>query len=405
MGRYENLGLIIIALLIAIGGMYSTKLLSLLMPFLTLVIIWVQGGLKNLPLHASSPIVFLLFLLSWAGLSIFWAENSTAATKTFMSLSVTFIFAFLFFSCLMRATPGLISKAYRVMKMAGYLLICLVVFQALIDTFHIEIFKTFRDTTYMMKPTGSILGLMAFVGCSFLWINDEKFLSFFSFLLLIPLICLTRCQTALYGILLAMCAFILSYAMPFWMTRISMVGSYTILILSPLLYTHFFPPAWVVKSPYFSWILNPSFFHRFLAWEFYSEKFFERPFLGWGVESSRYLPTEPYLAPGYENTFHPHNNGLQAYVELGIPGGILYALFFATLFWLVGKHVKDRLSVAVCNATLVFGFVEAVITHNVWRNYWLSLVTLTVGLIILFLKARESQLHAEVDHSKQALAH
>ncbi len=403
-GSYENLGLIFIALLIAIGGMYSLKLISLLMPLLTLLLIWVQGGIKNISLPVSSPLVFFLLLLSWAGLSIYWAENSTAALKTFMSLSVTFVFAVLFISCLMRATPALISKVYTIMMIAGYILICLVVFQAFIDTFLIKFFKNLKDVPYMMKPTGSILGLMAFVGCAFLWINKNKFLSLFTFLLLIPLICLTLCQTAFYGLFLGTCAFILSYAMPFWMTRISMVASYTILILSPLFYTYFFPPGWVAGSPYFSWILNGSFFHRFLAWEFYSEKFFERPFLGWGIESARYLATKPFLAPGYENTFHPHNNGIQAYVELGIPGGILYALFFAALFWLVENHVKDRLSVAVCNATLAFGFVEAQITHNAWRNYWLSLVTLTIGLILLFLKAREAQLRAASDHSKQSPA-
>ena len=401
---YENLGLVIIALLMAVGGMYSNKIISLLMPFLTLVLIWIQGGLKNVPFRLASPLAFLLLLLSWSGLSLFWAENASAALKTFLSLGGTFIFSLLFISCLMKATPDLISKAYKIMKIAGFLLMCLIVFQAFIDTFHINVFKTIKDSPYMMKPAGSILGLVAFVGCAFLWINENKILSIFTFLLIISLICLTLCQTALYGILLASCAFILSYAMPFWTTRISMVASYTFLIISPLLYTYFFPPAWVAQSSYFSWILNGSFFHRFLAWEFYSQKFFERPFLGWGVESSRYLPTEAFLAPGYENTFHPHNNGIQAYVELGIPGGVLYALFFAALFWLVGKNVKDRLSVAVCNATLTFGFVEAVITHNAWRNYWLSLVTLTVGMIILFLKAREAQLHAEVDHSRQSLA-
>jgi exopolysaccharide production protein ExoQ len=401
---YENVGLITIALLIAMGGVYSLNLISLLMPALTLIILWLQGGVKNVSLQTSSPIVLILLLLSWAGLSIFWAENPTAALKTVISLSITFIFAFLLISCLMRATPDLISKTYKTMKIAGFFLILLVVFQAFIDTFHIESFKNFKGVPYMMKPTGSILGLLAFVGCAFLWVKGERFLSIFTFLLLIPLICLTLCQTALYGILLATGVFILSYAMPFWMTRISMVATYTFLIISPLLYTYFFPPSWVVASPYFSWILSQSFFHRFLAWEFYSEKFFERPFLGWGVESARYLPTEPYLAPGYINTLHPHNNSIQAYVELGIPGGILYALFFAALFWLVSKNVKDRLSVAVCNATLAFGFVEAEITHNVWRNYWLSLVTLTVGLIILFLKVREGQLHAEVGHSKPSLA-
>jgi len=220
------------------------------------------------------------------------------------------------------------------------------------------------------------------------------------FILLSILAYLTHCQTAIYGIILATIIFILSYAMPFWTTRISMVSSYTFLVLSPLIYTHLVPFSRIGELPYLKWLFNHSFSHRFIGWEVYSKKFFERPFLGWGVESIRYLPPEPIFAKGYVNLIHPHNNSVQAYFELGLVGGILYALFFASLFWVVEKHVKDRLSIAVCNATITFGFVAAEITHNVWRNYWLSLVALTAGLVILFLKAREAQLHAEAGHLK-----
>ena len=88
-------------------------------------------------------------------------------------------------------------------------------------------------------------------------------------------------------------------------------------------------------------------------------------------------------------------------MELGVVGGVLFALFFASLFWVVEKYVKDRLSVAVCNATLAFGFIAGEVTHSVWRNYWLAVVTLTAGLIILFIKAREEQLRVEGGRSKQ----
>ena len=114
---------------------------------------------------------------------------------------------------------------------------------------------------------------------------------------------------------------------------------------------------------------------------------------------------ERKIVADYDCLLHPHNNSVQAFFELGLIGGILFALFFASLFLLVEKHVKDRFSVAVCNATLAYGFIGAEITHNLWRNYWLSLVVLTAGLVILFLKAREEQLHVEVGHSKQVPTH
>jgi O-antigen ligase len=277
----------------------------------------------------------------------------------------------------------------------------LIIFQLCLDTFHLELKKADNNNIYMMKPTGSILGLMGFVGCAFLWIHGHKTMVLLTSFLILILIYLTLCQTAFYGGFFSIGIFILSYIFPFWVTRISMIGTYTFLSLSPVFAAYIIPFSKINAAPYLKWIINESLFHRFLAWEYYSKKFFEQPLWGWGLESARYIPTKPELSPGYSNVLHPHRNSLQAYVELGFIGGLLFALFFASLFWLVEKHVKDRLSVAVCNATLIFGLTAAEVTTNLWRVYWLSIVGLTAGLIILFLKAREAQLHALAGHSKQ----
>lgn len=401
---YEKLTLFSIAVLAAIGCMYSYKVMSFLLPLMTIIVIWFEGGIKNISFQIPAPFVLLFLLLIWGGTSIFWAENQSAALKTFLVSTLTFISALLFLSCLIQATPNLIAKAYDIIKISGLLLILLILFQVYTDTFFTGSIKTGDNIPYMlkMKPTGSILGLTAFVGCGFLWIYENKVVALFTFLILSCLILLTLCQTAFYGLVLGSTMFGLSYFMPFWMTRIGMIASYTFLIFSPAFYTHIVSSTMLAESPYFKWLINRNLFHRYLSWEYYSNKFFEKPFLGWGVESSRYLPTNLTLAPGYDHLMHPHNNSIQVYAELGLIGGILYALFFSSLFFLVGKHVKDRLSVAVCNATITFGFVGAEITHNAWRNYWLSLVALTAGLIILFLKAREAQLHGPVGHLKQS---
>lgn len=98
---------------------------------------------------------------------------------------------------------------------------------------------------------------------------------------------------------------------------------------------------------------------------------------------------------------HPHKSILQAYVELGLFGGVLFSFFIAFLFWIVEKHVKDRLSVAVCNATILFGLLLADMTHNLWRNYYLSLCAIAAGVVILFIKDREGLQHVAVGRLKQ----
>lgn len=372
---------------------------------MTFIVIWLEGGIKKISLQISPPLVLLFLLLMWSGISVFWAENQVAALTTFMTLTFTFISTILFLSCLTQAAPNLISKAYTIIKISGFLLMFFILFQVYLDTFLGGFINYNPSIPYMlkMKPTGSILGLTAFLGCGFLWIYKNQTLAIFTFLALSCLILLTLCQTAIYSLILASIVFGLSYFMPFWTTRVAMIASYTFLIFSPALYTHVISSTMLAESPYFKWLINKNLFHRYLGWEYYSKKFFEKPFLGWGVESSRYLPTDLSLAPGYDHLIHPHNNSVQVYSELGLLGGVLYALFFASLFFLVEKHVKDHLSVAICNATITFGFVGAEITHNVWRNYWLSLVALTAGLVILFLKAREAQLLGQAGHLKQPL--
>lgn len=403
---YKNLSLIALSLLIAITGIYSFKWFSILMPVFTLILIWYQGGIKNISFHVSPPFIFLFFLLLWAGISSFWAYQPKAALKGISALNITFIFSVFFISALTKATPDLISKVSTLLKWAGGFLILLVAYQVLVDVFHIGVFKKYAGVPYQMKPTGSILALTSFVGCGFLWVNNNKFIAVLTFFLLAILIYFTRCVTAFYGIILATSFFILSYMMPVLVTRITVVSSYIFLALSPLFFVYVASPTVVTQWSYFAKIFNKSLFHRFIAWELFSLKFFEHPFLGWGVTSARYIPMEALGNKSYVyskesisyfqlgEVIHPHNSSIQVFVELGIVGGLLYAFFFASLFWLVAKHVKDRLAVAVCNATLIFGFIAGEVTHNVWRNYWLALMTLTAGLLILFVKAREAQLRA-----------
>jgi O-antigen ligase len=397
----ENIGIFLISILLSIACIYSLKLISFLMPLISILVVRSQGGIRNISLTVTSPIVILFLLLIWVGMTTFWTSYPIPALKTFILLCSILLFSILLISALTKANPELIDRGFKILMISGFFLIVLITIQLCADIFYIKLFKG-SSRIYMMKPTGSILGLTVFVGSGFLWIYGFRILSLFNWFLLIIFIYLTLSQTAFYGVLFASLIFILSYAMPFWITRFSMISSYTFLILSPLLYTYVISPDTLVNVHQIKGLLNRSIFSRVLAWKYYSEKFFEQPFLGWGVESARFLPTEPELAPGYINLLHPHNNSIQVYSELGIIGGILFALFFSSLFWLIEKHVKDRLSVAVCNATLAFGFFAAEVTHNIWRSYWLSLVALVTGLLILFLKAREAQLRVEADHLKQS---
>jgi len=94
-----------------------------------------------------------------------------------------------------------------------------------------------------------------------------------------------------------------------------------------------FPPLvmWLMRSGLALKIktdILPSWSARIDIWTFAVSKAMEKPLWGWGFESARtFAPVIPD---------HPHNMSLQAWLELGIPGLVLLALFWFSAFWLIG---------------------------------------------------------------------
>lgn len=378
---------------LGVAALFFFKHFSVLLPLLTILLVCKRGELKQISVIKCPPFLVALALILLAAISLAWVGNKVLALKTFLALSFTYIFAVIFIDSLLKLKGEISQTAKSILYISGYVLILLVTCQALAKALNPEIFHTFLKSLNMIKPTGGIIGLFTFIASGYLWVDGKKFSSFFIFALLLMAVYLTECQTAFYSLILSASVLGASLAYPIWSTRFLMIVSYTILLIAPFLHGYIFSASKIIELPLASHILNHSFYHRILAWEWYSKKFFENHFMGLGLEAGRSFPAQnPTLMEGYKMTVHAHNNILQAYVELGVMGGILYALFAASLFWVVAKNVKDRVSVALCNATIVYALIEAQFTHNLWRNYWLSILVLAAGSLILLIKYREERL-------------
>jgi len=395
---YENISIVLFSLIFAVTSVYAAKFFSVLLPFLACTFFLVQKRWQNFKFDLPFLAIFFTLLICLSGLSILWAINGKAALKTFYPLSMTLVFSYLFLTSILKTQPDFILKVYKALLIASLFLAILIIFQSAMNAFEIKPFA--QEFTHLLKPAGSVLGLLGFVTCALLWAKDRKILAVSSFILLGILIKLTVCQTAIYAFVLASAFFAISYLAPLWTTRLAMGGSFALLLGTPFLHAYLIRPFEIVNNTYFSLFFKNSFFHRLLIWEYFSHRFFEKPLLGWGLGSSRYNYDKPKAIYAFDNVIHPHKSVLQAYVELGVFGGVLFSLFVAVLFWLIQKHVKDRLSVAVCNATLLFWLVLADMTHNLWRNYYLSLATITAGLVILFVRDRGALPHVASGRSK-----
>jgi O-antigen ligase len=137
--------------------------------------------------------------------------------------------------------------------------------------------------------------------------------------------------------------------------------------------------------------LKSSAIHRLVIWRFTAERIAERPYLGWGMDSSRALPgakehlaallPQAGLEPSAEALpLHPHSALLQWEVELGVPGTLLCLAVIAWGLWRVGFSVDlGRVDRAGALAWATTALVVAMLSFGTWQAWWLSCVFLTAS--------------------------
>ncbi|MBP0446304.1 O-antigen ligase family protein [Roseomonas sp. SSH11] len=166
------------------------------------------------------------------------------------------------------------------------------------------------------------------------------------------------------------------------------------LLAAPLLVPHVLRPDLAARAPH-------SALHRMLIWDFTLERAAEKPLLGWGMEASRNIPggvenpsresmarlgVSPegerawLLAPGVQRlSLHPHNGGLQIWLELGWIGLGIAALAVVAMSWGAAPVVIGVLASAAVTFAASFG---------VWQAWWLASQALAAALAAGFAARR-----------------
>ena len=120
---------------------------------------------------------------------------------------------------------------------------------------------------------------------------------------------------------------------------------------------------------------------RLDIWRFVADRIGERPLQGWGLDASRIWPGVVPL--------HPHDAALQLWLELGVPGALLGALFFGSVFaWLAAERERDPALAAAGAASATAYIVVGALSFGVWQEWWLALGALTWAAVLLARRAR-----------------
>ena len=130
--------------------------------------------------------------------------------------------------------------------------------------------------------------------------------------------------------------------------------------------------------------LPASALHRLSIWHVLIEEVNQKPWLGWGMNTTRALPltAEQLEYIHLEGPpLHPHSPSLQIVLEQGIIGLLLTVSAFALLLreWVRMPQV-DALKRATAGALIVAYVAAGVSSFGIWQHWWISTLWISAML-------------------------
>ena len=163
------------------------------------------------------------------------------------------------------------------------------------------------------------------------------------------------------------------------------------LFAAPLLPAKVFEPAAFSKSD----LVPRALVHRMYVWDFTAARILEKPFHGWGMSASRVIPegkeyaVDPrYGTIGDKLPLHPHNFALQAWLELGLPGALLFAAFGALVLLGIAGSGKGRRVMALQAGHFAAGLFLITFGFGVWQSWGQASLWLSAAMMVAASRAR-----------------
>ena len=150
-----------------------------------------------------------------------------------------------------------------------------------------------------------------------------------------------------------------------------------------------------------------AWYHRLTVWKVTSERIEQKPFLGYGYDTSRalYKKGDEIRYQRYDKSgnlivgiisepipLHPHNVVLQIWLELGIAGAIFLAtLLFFLIKSIFGENLTKRDRFAGIGILITI-FSINLISYGAWQNWWLGtqIMVIFIFTCLVFNQAKKA---------------
>ncbi len=124
--------------------------------------------------------------------------------------------------------------------------------------------------------------------------------------------------------------------------------------------------------------------HRLEIWNFVGARIDERPLLGWGFDSSRWMPGGHEILANHGELLplHPHDAALQLRLDLGLPGVALGIAFVLVLFRGLRSFAGGATEAALTLALITVASIYAALSYNLWHVWWLTMLWLAGAFVV-----------------------
>jgi O-antigen ligase len=329
------------------------------------------------------PGVLLGLLLCWGIVSAAWSPNPLRSVEIAMRLAGLFAAGLA-----LAATAGIIAAPRRLsLFLVTGLIIGIVMATADFAT-HGELSAPFTERVYQparLNQASVAFAILMAPAAALVICLGRKLLGVAFGLAVAATVFVLAGTAAKAALAIGLAMGLVCYVAPARFSRSAAVLSVLIVVTAPLTFARFERLSALTAT---ADIIKQSFGHRLLIWSFAGDRIDERPLAGWGLDASRAIPggSEP-IEPGETwLPLHPHNAPLQLWLELGVPGAVLFALV-ATLPWLALATAEwPALFTAAAGAALTAGLVSCLATYGIWQEWWQG--TLWFSLFLVLVLAR-----------------
>ena len=127
--------------------------------------------------------------------------------------------------------------------------------------------------------------------------------------------------------------------------------------------------------------------HRLRMWAYSWDMMQQAPLMGHGFDASRVFNELTFRAPDGRDitvmSLHPHNIGLQIWLETGLEGVILSVSFIVVLMRKILKICTNSAQAFAAAGLIVATATNGAATIGVWQHWWWALIVFAACIIIL----------------------